>query len=199
MEGTGSPKTGVESYGWSTLRRFASNLLFRPSVSLDSPQQPLIRGLVARQHRHEQSLALSNSATLDSIAISFRETISLVTIFEHSHAQIFSLDDADEEVIANASGSVLLPELYTRSGWASLQGVSSIPLLVGEIGLLEAAVVNLESYEGNEVVLVAGYGLLDAFGNRKKNIYPLRYAPGILTFANAAGDTTSGSATPSLT
>lgn len=102
-------------------------------------------------------------------------------------------------MIADASGSVLIPELYARSGWASLRGAGSIPLLVDEIGLLEAAVVNLESYEGNEVVLVSGYGLLDVFGSREKNVHPLRYAHGILTFADAAGDTTSGSATPSLT
>jgi hypothetical protein len=199
MKGTGVRKTGVGSYGRSVLRRFVSNLLFRSPVSLDSPQQPLIRGALTCRRRHGQSQGPLTPATLDSIAISLREVVTLVTIFEHAHAQIARLDDAGEGVIADASGSVLIPELYARSGWASLQGVNSIPLLVGEIGLLEAAVVNLESYEGNEVLLVTGYGLLDVFGNRKKNVYPLRYAHGILTFADEAGDTTSGSATPSLT
>ncbi|MER6377934.1 hypothetical protein ABT255_59190 [Streptomyces mirabilis] len=72
-------------------------------------------------------------------------------------------------------------------------------MLVSEIGLLEAAVINLETYQGNEVVLVAGYELLAIFSQREANSYPLRHVHGILAFADEAGDSTSGSATPSLT
>lgn len=47
--------------------------------------------------------------------------------------------------------------------------------------------INLESYEGNEVVLVAGYQLLDKFANRKVNFYPLRDVHGVLAFLMRPG------------
>ncbi|MFE9171109.1 hypothetical protein ACFYNZ_16555 [Streptomyces kebangsaanensis] len=120
-------------------------------------------------------------------------------ILEHAHARISELSDADGETVADASGSTLIPLLYARAGLASIQGLNHIPLLVGEIGLLEAAVINLESYEGNEVVLCAGYELLNHCAHRKKNAYPLRYVHGVMAFADEDEDTTSGPATPSLT
>ncbi|MGW5973944.1 hypothetical protein [Streptomyces sp. NPDC055186] len=126
----------------------------------------------------------------DVIAITVRELVSLVGVFEHSHAQISELSDASRETIANASGLTLVPSLYARVGLASIRGICDIPLLVDEIGLLEAAVINLESYEGNEVVLVAGYELLDNFAHRERNAHPLRCRHGVLAFADEAGDTT---------
>ncbi|MGW5212938.1 hypothetical protein ACWEQO_17455 [Streptomyces sp. NPDC004051] len=124
------------------------------------------------------------------IAITARELVALVGVFEHSHAQISELSDASGETIANASGLTLVPSLYARVGLASIRGVRDIPLLVDEIGLLEAAVINLESYEGNEVVLVVGYELLDNFANRERNACPLCRKHGVLAFADEAGDTT---------
>ncbi|PZH15966.1 hypothetical protein C1I97_07395 [Streptomyces sp. NTH33] len=123
---------------------------------------------------------------------------ALVEIFEHAHIQISDLSDADRETIADASGSALIPLLCARVGLALTQGRHNIPLLAAEVGLLEAAVINLESYEGNEVVLCAGYELLDSFANRKTNTYPVCYVYGILAFADEAGETASGPATPSL-
>ncbi|MDO0935814.1 hypothetical protein QQY66_30550 [Streptomyces sp. DG2A-72] len=146
--------------------------------------------------KHHPPLA---PATKDAIAITVRETITLVEIFEHAHARISELSDTDKETIADASGSTLIPSLFARVGLASIQGIHSIPLLAEEIASLEAAVINLESYEGNEVVLVAGYALLDDFANRKMNAHPLRHMHGVLAFADEAGDTASGPATPSLT
>ncbi|WP_143138270.1 hypothetical protein [Streptomyces mirabilis] len=97
------------------------------------------------------------------------------------------MSDVDDETIARASGASLIPSLYARAGLTLTKGGDNIPLLVGEVGLLEAAVINLESYEGNEVVLVAGYELLDVLSNREVNTSPLRRIHGILTFDGEAG------------
>ncbi|MEU0209285.1 hypothetical protein ABZ235_04290 [Streptomyces canus] len=150
-----------------------------------------------RRHRDKPQAHLT-PATPDVIAITVEEIAALVEIFEHARARIFELSDASKETIADASGSILVPSLFARAGLASIQGNHSIPLLVDEIGLLEAAVINLESYEGNEVVLVAGYELLDKFSNRKMNAYPLRHVHGVLAFSDEAGETASGPATSSL-
>ncbi|MFF7887498.1 hypothetical protein ACH40F_39325 [Streptomyces sp. NPDC020794] len=133
------------------------------------------------------------------IAITIREVVALIEILEHAHACITELSDANEETLARASGSKLIPALYARAGFASIRGFRNIPLLTDEIGLLEAAVINLESYRGNEVVLCSGYHLLDHFANRSRNSYPLCYVHGILTFTDEVEDTASGPATPSLT
>ncbi|MFF7545981.1 hypothetical protein ACFZCU_20465 [Streptomyces canus] len=151
-----------------------------------------------RRHRDNPHTPLASAAP-HTIAITFQEIVTLVEIFEHAHSRIFDLSEAGEETIASASGSTLIPSLFARAGLASIQGIRSIPLLVDEIGLLEAAVINLESYEGIEVVLVAGYELLDNFAKRKRNAYPLRHVHGVLAFADEAGDTASGPAAPSLT
>jgi hypothetical protein len=105
----------------------------------------------------------------------------------HAQNKIAELSDVDDETIARASGASLIPSLYARAGLTLTKGGDNIPLLVGEVGLLEAAVINLESYEGNEVVLVAGYELLDVLSNREVNTSPLRRIHGILTFDGEAG------------
>ncbi|MER6629026.1 hypothetical protein ABT301_12385 [Streptomyces sp. NPDC000987] len=124
----------------------------------------------------------------DAIQITIRELISLVGVLEHAHDKITLLGNVDDVTIARASGVTLIPSLYARAGLTLTRGGENIPLLVDEVGLLEAAVINLESYEGNEVVLVAGYELLDAFVNRKKNAHALRRIHGILTFDGEAGN-----------
>ncbi|MFF0010457.1 hypothetical protein [Streptomyces sp. NPDC005374] len=152
------------------------------------------------RRRHRDRLhADSTPATPDAIAVTVQEISTLVEIFEHAHARISGLSDASKETIADASGSILLPSLFARAGLASIQKNRGIPLLVDEIGLLEAAVINLESYEGNEVVLVAGYELLEEFANRRINGHPLCHVHGVLAFADEAGETASGPATSSRT
>lgn len=60
--------------------------------------------------------------------------------------------------------------------------------------------INLESYQGNEVILCDGYQLLDDFANRTINAHAVCHTHGILAFAGKAEeDTISGSSTPSLT
>ncbi|MEV0642312.1 hypothetical protein AB0I77_46850 [Streptomyces sp. NPDC050619] len=117
-----------------------------------------------------------------ALAISIREVVALVEVLEHAHVQIARLSDADERVISNASGSLLIPTLYARAGLAASWGRDRIPLLASEVGLLEAAVVNLESYEGNEVVLCSGYELLEVLATRKQEPRSLRHIHGILAF-----------------
>ncbi|WP_158694609.1 hypothetical protein [Streptomyces canus] len=124
--------------------------------------------------------------------------VNLVEIFEHAHACIAKLSEADKETLAKASGFSLIPTLYARAGFASIHNRHIVPLLADEIGLLEAAVINLESYQGNEVALYAGYQLLDDFADRSRNCYPLRQVHGILAFTGEVEDTASGSAAPSL-
>ncbi|WP_411151099.1 hypothetical protein [Streptomyces sp. A30] len=151
-----------------------------------------------RRRRRDQPQIPSAPITPDAIAITIREVVTLIEVLDHAHACIVELSEADKETLARASGSSLIPLLYARAGFASIQGRRNIPLLAEEIGLLEAAVINLESYQGNEVVLCAGYQLLADFANRKRNSYPLRHVHGILTFTDEVEDTASGPATPSL-
>ncbi|MGY1501477.1 hypothetical protein ACW4TU_33685 [Streptomyces sp. QTS52] len=150
-----------------------------------------------RRHRDQPRDPLA-SALPDAIAIAISEVVTLIEIFEHAHALIDDVSEVDKETLARASGSSLIPMLYARAGFSSIQGRRSIPLLVDEIGLLEAAVINLESYQGSEVVLCAGYQLLEDFAHRKGNTSPVCHVHGILAFAGEAEGTTSGSVAPSL-
>lgn len=150
------------------------------------------------RRRPDKSQESPPPAVPDAIAISFREVADLIEVIEHTHAQITKLSDLDKGTVADASGSALVPLLYARAGFASIQGRHKIPFLVDEIGLLEAAVVNLESYEGSWVVLCTGYQLLNIFATRERNSSPLQFVHGIPTFGGEAGDTTNGSVAPSL-
>ncbi|MEU3346444.1 hypothetical protein ABZ723_15945 [Streptomyces sp. NPDC006700] len=111
---------------------------------------------------------------------------ALVELFEYAHAQIARLSSADERTTANASGSALIPALYARAGLAASRLRDDLPLLAGELRLLEAAVINLESYEGTEVMLCTGYELLDRLTRRRRNVHPLRLVHGILSFVHEA-------------
>jgi hypothetical protein len=126
------------------------------------------------------------------INITVRELIALIGVLDHAYSKIAELGEFDDEVMAQSSGVALIPLLYARAGLALTEGADGIPLLAAEVGLLEAAVINLESYEGNEVVLVAGYELLDAFANRPKSPHALRRVHGILTFDGGAGTRSVG-------
>ncbi|MFD7611403.1 hypothetical protein [Streptomyces sp. NPDC059828] len=111
---------------------------------------------------------------------------ALVETFEYAHAQIAELSGAGYDTVARASGSILISTLYARAGFAAVRGRHRIPLLVSELGLLEAAVINLESYEGNEAALCTGYGLLDDLVNRKSSSGILCCIHGILAFTDEA-------------
>ncbi|MFF0131585.1 hypothetical protein ACFYTG_38735 [Streptomyces mirabilis] len=152
-----------------------------------------------RRHRDQLQRPTTSPTAPEAIPITAQELVSLIGVLEHAHTRIAELSDADAETIVRASGAALIPALYSRAGLALTQGSGNIPLLVSEVGLVEAAVINLETYQGNEVVLVAGYELLDVLSRRQANSYPLRHIHGILAFDDETGDSTSGSATPSLT
>lgn len=131
-----------------------------------------------------------------ALAVTVPELATLVSIFEHAHAQIAALSDADEETIGHASGSSIIPSLYARAGVAASGGHGEVPLLEREVGLLEAAVVNLESYEGNEVVLVSGYELLRILAARRNERRSLRSVHGILAFDYGAHGSVGGPTSP---
>ena len=161
--------------------------------------QALQEHTLLRRHHRDQSQKPTDLPTASgAFPITAQEMVSLVGVLEHAHTRITELSDTDAETIVRASGAALIPLLYARAGFALTQGIRNIPFLVSEVGLLEAAVINLETYQGNEVVLVAGYEILDALSRREVNSYPLRQRHGILAFADVAGDSTSGSAAPSL-
>ncbi|WP_338673944.1 hypothetical protein V1460_13370 [Streptomyces sp. SCSIO 30461] len=124
----------------------------------------------------------------NAIAITLREVVALVETFEYAHAQIAMRSDADDHTVAKASGSHLIPALYARAGFAAGRESDRIPLLVSELGSLEAAVLNLESYGGHEAELCLGYGMLDSLGNREAGAGLLRSVHGILAFADEAAD-----------
>ncbi|MFF4791138.1 hypothetical protein ACFY2M_15430 [Streptomyces sp. NPDC001276] len=121
---------------------------------------------------------------------------TLVELFDYARTQITELSRADEKTIADASGSALIPALYARAGVASSQLRDNLPLLASELGLLEVAVINLESYEGSEVMLCTGYELLDNFTHRRRSSYPLRLVHGILSFVYETRGTPDGTAKP---
>ncbi|MFC9863556.1 MULTISPECIES: hypothetical protein [unclassified Streptomyces] len=152
------------------------------------------------RRRRDQARDYLKPADPDIIAITIQEIVALVEVLEHAHVQISKLSNSDSETIINASGSALIPSLYARAGLVTLKGHRSrnVPLLVGEIALLDAAVINLESYEGNEVTLCVGYELLEKFAIRKRNAYPVRPVHGILAFADEIGDMGSRPVNPSL-
>ncbi|MET9035292.1 hypothetical protein [Streptomyces mirabilis] len=123
---------------------------------------------------------------------------ALVAVFEHAHSQIVKLSDARRETIEKASGSHIISELYARAGLAASQGSYELPLLASEVGLLEAAVVNLESYEGYEVVLCSGYELIAALSSRRTKNRPVRRVYGILSFVYGELGPMNSSTTPSV-
>ncbi|MFD8220778.1 hypothetical protein ACFV2U_45705 [Streptomyces sp. NPDC059697] len=152
-----------------------------------------------RRRRRDRARNPLTPTAPDVIAVTFRETVALVEVLEHAHAQISELSNVDKGTIANASGFLLAPSLYARVGLASVKGSHSIPLLSTEVGSLEAAVINLESYRGNEVALCTGYELLENFAKREKNSHRMQYIHGVLAFIDEVGDAANGSAAPSLT
>ncbi|MFD9467315.1 hypothetical protein [Streptomyces sp. NPDC060027] len=93
----------------------------------------------------------------------------LVGVIEHAHTQLSDLSDADAVTVSNASGADLLQLLRTRVGAATAHGRQGIPMLVSEIRYVEAAVVNLESYEGHESVLCEGYAILERLSALQKS------------------------------
>ncbi|MGV9628845.1 hypothetical protein [Streptomyces sp. NPDC003487] len=151
-----------------------------------------------RRRKNFERPELTSLDDSTALALKISELTALVSVFEHAHAQITKLSDADRETIKKASGIHIIAELYARAGLATAQGVNELPLLASEFGLLEAAVVNLESYEGNEAVLCSGYELLAVLSTRGPQSRSMRRVHGILSFIGGESTPAPGSTVPSV-
>jgi hypothetical protein len=136
-----------------------------------------------------------------ALQISISEAKDLIEVLRHTRVRIreASRDDIDQELVAKASGSALLSALYARIGLTVTQQGDAVPILINEIGQVEAAVLNLESYGGHEVFLCLGYALLQELDTRKVACRPLRLIDGVWAIADEPGESASGMATPSMT
>ncbi|MFF9109937.1 hypothetical protein [Streptomyces sp. NPDC014805] len=133
-------------------------------------------------------------ADTGALALTAAELADLLQVLDHAREQITELSKADADTVAAASGSALIPVLCARAGIAALRGHGSIPLLAPEAGLLEAAVLNLQSYQGNEAVLCTGHALLDALDRREHVTGRLVVVHGILAFDGDTETETDGPA-----
>jgi hypothetical protein len=124
-----------------------------------------------------------------AFAITMDELRSIERVALHARTQLRELSGSNLSTITDASGSALVPVLYERAGAADALGHSGIPMLVSEIGHVEAAVLNLESYGGHEVVLVEGYTLLNRLAFLKGQARVTQEIGGVVTLPGEAADT----------
>ncbi|MER5210448.1 hypothetical protein ABT063_07700 [Streptomyces sp. NPDC002838] len=124
-----------------------------------------------------------------AFAITMDELPSIERVTFHARAQLRKLSGSSASTVIDASGSALVPVLYERAGAAHALGHSGIPMLVSEIAHVEAAVVNLESYDGHEVVLVEGYTLLNRLAFLKGQARVTQEIGGVVTLPGEAADT----------
>ncbi|MEG8279728.1 hypothetical protein [Streptomyces sp. AHA2] len=101
-------------------------------------------------------------------------------MIEHARQRLETESDADAQTIRNASGAELLPVLYARAGAALASGAEGVPMLVREIGHVEAAVINLQSYGGHETVLCEGHSLLQRLAVLAREARTGRMVDGVL-------------------
>lgn len=99
---------------------------------------------------------------------------------------------------SKASGSTLISSLYARIGSTVVRGRGAVPILITEIGQVEAAVLNLESHDGHEVPLCPGYALLQKLETRRGVCRSLGLIDGIWAIADETGESASGAAAPSM-
>ncbi|MER5555747.1 hypothetical protein ABT001_29445 [Streptomyces sp. NPDC002793] len=135
-----------------------------------------------------------------ALSISVSEAKHLIEVLRHAGAQISELTrgDVDEGWVAEASGSALIASFYARIGLSVTRGSDAVPVLTREIGQLEAAVLNLESYEGHEVILCLGYELLQKLESRKDACRALCLVDGVWAIADEKGESASGTEAPSM-
>lgn len=124
-----------------------------------------------------------------AFAITMDELRSIERVTLHARAQLRKLSDSSAATVIDASGSALVPLLYERAGAAQALGHSGIPMHVSEIAHVEAAVLNLESYAGHEVVLCEGYTLLNRLAFLKGQARVTQEIGGVVTLPGEAADT----------
>ncbi|MEU1475811.1 hypothetical protein ACFYZ8_01345 [Streptomyces sp. NPDC001668] len=132
----------------------------------------------------------SAAAALPPLAfeITMDELRTIERVTRHARARLRELSDSSEPTLTNGSGSALVPVLYERAGAADALGRSGIPMLIGEIAHVEAAVVNLESYAGHETVLCDGYSLLNRLAFLKGRVRVAQEIAGVVTLPGDAAD-----------
>jgi hypothetical protein len=124
-----------------------------------------------------------------AFAITMDELGSIERVTLHARTQLRKLSGSSSSTVIDASGSALVPVLYERAGAADALGQSGIPMLVSEIAHVEAAVVNLESYDGHEVELCEGYALLNRLAFLKGQARVTQEIGGVVTLPGEAADT----------
>src|SRR5690606_35745835 len=92
----------------------------------------------------------------------------------------------DLAYIEQASGYWLMLTLSERAGAARVLGRSGIPMLVDEVGTVQAVVLNLESYEGDPMVVLEGYELLNRITLLAQLPRPSEEMGGVLTLPDDA-------------
>ncbi|MEV5317969.1 hypothetical protein AB0K92_09955 [Streptomyces sp. NPDC052687] len=145
--------------------------------------------LFGRRRRRAAQEAPATAALPPPLAfeITMDELRAIERVTLHARTQLRTLSDASASTIADASGSPLVTALYERAGAAHALGRSAVPMLVSEIGLVEAAVLNLESYAGHEVVLAEGYALLNRLAFLTGRARVGQVIGGVITLPAAAG------------
>ncbi|CAL9326650.1 hypothetical protein SUDANB91_07196 (plasmid) [Streptomyces sp. SudanB91_2054] len=96
-----------------------------------------------------------------AFAVTVQDLQALERITGHARIQLAKLgDDMDREALDRASGYWLMLSLSERAGAARVLGRPGIPMLVDEVRALEAVVLNLQSYGGDDMAVVEGHDLL---------------------------------------
>ncbi|MEV0299837.1 hypothetical protein [Streptomyces prasinus] len=72
-------------------------------------------------------------------------------------------------------------------------------MLITEIGQVEAAVLNLESYAGHEAVLCLGYALLQELETRRDACRSLCLVDGVWAITDETGESASDATVPFVT
>ncbi|CAL9545632.1 hypothetical protein [Streptomyces sp. enrichment culture] len=104
------------------------------------------------------------------------ELCALERVARHAEERLRELSGSPDRIVTAASAAGLVEVLHGRARTARALGRAGVPLLVEEIGAVEAAVLNLESYGGHEAVLCEGYALLDRLA-RLAGLGPVRRSP----------------------
>ncbi|MEU3339349.1 hypothetical protein ACWCQ1_15740 [Streptomyces sp. NPDC002144] len=142
--------------------------------------------MFGRRQRRENAFGETRKAALRAFAISDEDLSTLERVTSHARTQLLRLSDSDLETIDNGSGYRLMPLMHQRAGAARVLGHPGIPMLVTEVSNVQAAVLNLESYEGDPMLVLEGYDLL----NRLTLLAELAHVPeeigGVVTLPNEA-------------
>lgn len=97
-----------------------------------------------------------------AFAVTVQDLQTLERITSHARTQLARLDtDMAPDALNAASGYWLMLTLSERAGAARALGRSGIPMLVDEVEAVQAAVLNLQSYEGDDLAVVEGHELLN--------------------------------------